>query len=424
MVVFDVLFRVLRTLYDEVIYVRNITDIDDKIITASFQQNISFQALSNTYETAFKEDMAALQVCEPTYSPKATHFIQEMIALILKLLDRKYAYEADGHVLFSIENYAQYGQLSRKTPEELKAGARIEVAPYKKAPEDFVLWKPARPEEPGWESPWGRGRPGWHIECSAMSHYYLGSQFDIHAGGIDLIFPHHENERAQTCCASGVPEMARFWLHNGHLTVDGKKMSKSLGNFITVKDLLSKAHSESIRLSLLSSHYRQPLDWTATLLNESHLILNKWHRLLNIPKAQDSLAKRISTFSWEEWKNSSGRGFCEALEDDLNTPLALHFLNQLIQQFEKNPEPQHWENIVASGRLLGLFYQSSEDRFRRASDSSQEVPSAEEIEDLIEKRNQARSAKDFSLADDIRQKLLKQGIVLEDSPSGTSWRRD
>lgn len=419
MVAFDVLFRLLKEKYKNVFYIRNITDVDDKIYAASVTQKCSFSKIAQHFEKEFKQDMHSLNVCEPTQSPRATEFIPSMIDMISVLIQKGFAYEREGHVLFSVNQYPQYGQLSRKSQEELLAGARIEVATYKKNPYDFVLWKPSLPEMPGWDSPWGRGRPGWHIECSAMSSYYFGQTFDIHAGGIDLIFPHHENERAQSCCALNSSEMARFWLHNGHLTIDGKKMSKSLGNFFTVRELLSQYNPEVLRMALMTAHYRQPLDWTDSLLTMSQQLLNKWYRVLS----------KVSPLYFNcDWEKSSlffdrkfeiyefSKNFRQALYDDMNTPVALQNLNKMIQQYSQIPNEDLLGSIYFCGHLLGLFYQSADQWFQYGVDETM-------IQSEIEKRQQAKREKNFALADQIRDYLLEKGVLLEDSPQGTIWRK-
>ncbi|GHS90734.1 cysteine--tRNA ligase [Alphaproteobacteria bacterium] len=419
MIVFDVLFRLLKQNFPCVVYVRNMTDVDDKIIAASQAAKVAPSEISLKFETAFLQDMASLNVLPPTHSPRATEFIPQMIAVIQRLLANYCAYEAEGHVLFSVEAFPRYGQLSRKSQEDLIAGARVDVAPYKKNPADFVLWKPSPPNFPGWESPWGRGRPGWHIECSAMSAHYLGETFDIHAGGIDLIFPHHENERAQSCCAFGVPEMTRFWMHNGHLTVEGQKMSKSLENFITVRSLLAQVNPEVIRLALLSAHYRQPLHWTDKVVVATQQLLNRWYRALATFPLDEETPARFTDLSEEA--QAFLAPFQKALEEDMNTPLAMQQLTKLVQALEKNPTKTLAEALVWGGHQLGVLYQSAETWFQGGRTPNDEGDAT--IQEQIDARNKARAEKDFLQADCIRENLLKQGIALEDSSEGTTWRR-
>ncbi|MDR2464558.1 MAG: cysteine--tRNA ligase [Holosporales bacterium] len=428
MVAFDVLYRLLRHMYASVIYVRNITDIDDKIYTASLEKQCHFSEIARKFEIEFLHDMHKLNVYDPTYSPRATEFIDQMMTMIARLINKGFAYEANGHVLFEVSKYSEYGKLSSKTPEELLAGARVEVATYKKNPCDFVLWKPSHDNVPGWDSPWGYGRPGWHIECSAMSYFYLGDVFDIHAGGIDLIFPHHENERAQSCGALGVSEMARFWLHNGHLMINGKKMSKSLGNFFTVRELLEKYPAEVIRLTLISTHYRQPLDWTYQLLIMAQQLLNKWYRILcKQCDGDDSISKDII----ENPKNvfdanidriqELGHDFFAALCDDMNTPIAIQCLNQMIQEYDKTPSKELFVAICYCGHILGILFYVPHQWFQSNTKSDLDEVF---INAKIDERAQAKRNKNFALSDKIRDELFEHGIVLEDSAQGTSWRRN
>ena len=409
-VLFDTLVRLLKRTCD-VTYVRNITDVDDKIMRAAHQQGISISELTQKTIKAFHSDMLALNALPPDIEPRATDHIAEMIEMISLLIEKKHAYVAQGHVLFDTRSDSSYGQLSRRKLDEMIAGARVEVAPYKKNAMDFVLWKPSDSEQPGWDSPWGRGRPGWHIECSAMSHKHLGHTFDIHCGGLDLIFPHHENEIAQSTCAHGAETFAQYWMHNGMLVVDGKKMSKSLGNFYTVQDLLQKVPGEVIRFTLLATHYRQPLDWTEKTLEQSIVILNRFYTSIkNID---------ISTVEVDE-------EILAALNDDLNTPKAIARLHTLVAQLNKEKSSESREKlaslIVSSARLMGFLYQKTEDWFMNTCVKG-EGAEAEKIERLIAERIQARKAKNFTEADRIRQDLLAQGIVLEDTPDGTTWRR-
>lgn len=412
-VVFDVLFRLLCHVYGEkhVCYVRNITDVDDKINAAAAKNGESIQELTARTTKLYHEDMAALEALPPHIEPKATEHMPEMIAMIEDLLRYGNAYVADGHVLFKVNSYNRYGHLSKRDVDEMQAGARVEVEDYKQDPMDFVLWKPSKPDEPSWDSPWGKGRPGWHIECSAMSTKYLGPTFDIHGGGIDLIFPHHENEIAQSCCANKNSVFSRFFMHNGHITIEGDKMSKSLGNFFTVHDLLEKVPGEVIRLALLQSHYRQPLDWTETGLMQAKQTLDKFYNALR-------------GIDLETIKSQPRNSVVEALSDDLNVPLALSVLHDLAGQLNK-ADGQEKLNIAsqlkASAGLLGLLQQDAESWFQ-GSQASDDLPSAE-IEKLLAERLQARQDKDFQRADAIRDQLKNNGILIDDGPGGSTWRR-
>ena len=397
-VVFDVLYRLLKRRYPRVTYVRNITDIDDKIMVRAAENKESIEALTERTGAAYQSDMSRLGALSPDVEPRATKYVGEMIALIERLVARGHAYEAEGHVLFDVPSMEDYGRLSRRSHDELIAGARVEVAPYKKDAADFVLWKPSTDAQAGWPSPWGRGRPGWHIECSAMSGALLGETFDIHAGGLDLIFPHHENEIAQSRSAFGHAIMAKYWMHNGFLNISGEKMSKSLGNFFTVHELLDQYPGEVIRLLLLSAQYRQPLDFTHEGLAQAKGTLDRWYGLLR----GKALEGKPIPASVEE-----------ALSDDLNTPLAIAALHQLREPSE----------LKAGASALGLLQQDPEAWFRWTPATAADGPSDADIEAAIAARQAARKAKDFKESDRIRDDLKAKGVILEDGPKGTTWKR-
>ena len=408
-VAFDVLYRVLRQHYGaaHVTYVRNITDVDDKINAAAKENNEPIRDLTERTAKAFHEDVAALGCLSPDREPRATEHVAAMIKMIEKLIAEGNAYEAQGHVLFAVASKPDYGKLSRRSRDELIAGARVEVAPYKRDPADFVLWKPSPPELPGWASPWGRGRPGWHIECSAMSEAYLGESFDIHGGGLDLIFPHHENEIAQSECAHGGRPFVRYWLHNGFVTVDGEKMAKSLGNFRTIRDVLAETPGEVARYAMLMSHYRDPLDWTEDRTAQAKHALDRFYLALR---------------SAQGGPGEPSPEFVAALDDDLNTPLALSVLHETMAALNKAADAGEKARLkgqlLASGALLGLLQADPETWLKGESGE------AAEIEGLIARRLAARKAKDFAEADRIRTELAIRGILLEDKPGGkTEWRR-
>ncbi|HET9811563.1 MAG TPA: cysteine--tRNA ligase [Sphingomicrobium sp.] len=392
-VVFDTLARLIRHEYgrDSLTYARNVTDVDDKIIAAAEEEGVEPSVITERYERHYLEDMGALGVAPPTIAPHATQEIGPMIAMIERLVAGGYAYAAQGHVLFDVTKDPAYGILSHRDREQMIAGARVEVAPYKRDPADFVLWKPSEPDIIGWDSPWGRGRPGWHLECSAMIATHLGETIDIHGGGLDLVFPHHENEIAQSRCAHGGAALARFWVHNGFVDMGAEKMSKSLGNIVTPAELLGAGHKgETLRLALLSAHYRSPLPWTNALIEQSKTILDRLYRVAGNSEAGEMDGQVL-----------------EALHDDLNTPAALTRMQAL-----DNPA-----TLKASAVLLGLLNESGDSWFRGGVDDAV-------IERRIAERAEAKKNRDFATADRIRDELKADGIVLEDGPSGTTWRKE
>jgi cysteinyl-tRNA synthetase len=401
-VVYDVLVRLLRRLYPRVTYVRNITDVEDKINARAAELAIPIERLAAQTTADYHADTAALGALPPDVEPRATGHIHEMIEVIERLIASGHAYEAAGHVLFAVARFPEYGRLSGRTPDELLAGARVEVAPYKRDPGDFVLWKPSPPELPGWDSPWGRGRPGWHIECSAMAWKHLGESFDIHGGGTDLIFPHHENEVAQSLCAFPGSRFARYWVHNGMLMVNGEKMSKSLGNFITLRDALAHAPGEVIRLLLLRTHYRSNPDFSDDALAEARRELDRFYR---------ALARHPDIAAVDP-----PAAVMAALCDDLNTPLALSAMHGLADAALAGDRDAA-SALRAAGDLLGLL-QSAPDAWFRGGTAD-----AAAIETAIAERVAARRARNFAHADAIRDELAGRGIVLEDGPDGTTWRR-
>ncbi len=411
-VVFDVLARLLRHLYPRVTYVRNITDVDDKINARAAEQGEPIGRLTARTLADFHADVAALGVRPPDQEPRATAHVPEMIAIIERLIASGHAYAAQGHVLFSVASFPAYGRLSGRSPDEMLAGARVEVAPYKRDPGDFVLWKPSDADLPGWESPWGRGRPGWHIECSAMSWRYLGESFDIHGGGADLLFPHHENELAQSLCAFPGSAFARVWLHNGMLNTGGEKMSKSLGNFLTLRDALAAWPGEVIRLALLRGHYRAPLELGEAALREARQELDRLYRALE--RHPVAMAAGAGTVP-EPVPEAVPEPVLEALCDDLNTPLALSRLHALADAALAG-EAEAAARLRAGAGLLGLLGQAPAAWFRGGEDAAA-------IEAALAEREAARRARDFARADAIRNDLAARGIVVEDGPRGSTWRR-
>ncbi len=413
-VVFDVLFRLLRHEFDGVVYARNITDIDDKIIKAAAEHSIPIDEITNRYAKAYNEDMAALNVLPPTIEPKATDHVDEMLAIIARLVDKGAAYEAEGHVLFHVPVCENYGALSKRSREDMIDGARVEVAPYKRDPADFVLWKPSTPEQPGWESPYGRGRPGWHTECAVMIETHLGKTIDIHGGGQDLKFPHHENELAQATCAHGGVPLARFWLHNGFLDFGEEKMSKSLGNVLLPHELVRTVPGEAVRYALLSAHYRKPLNWTTAGLARAKQALDRLYRTLSaLPGPNEAPVEAEPSQSVRK-----------ALLDDINTPKAQAALFELARKANA-AEDEHERGVLkqemlASCRLLGLLEEDPEHWLQSAGQGAD--IDRDEIERLLEVRRTARASKDFETADQIRDQLEAEGIVLEDIADGTRWR--
>lgn len=414
-VVFDLLARVLRCHYREVVYASNFTDVDDKINAAAAAEGVSISVISERYIAAYQQDMRSLGVQTPDLQPRVTEHIPDIIALIERLLERGHAYLAEGHVLFHVPSFADYGQLSGRSPQDMLAGARVEVAPYKRDPMDFVLWKPSGPQQPGWDSPWGRGRPGWHIECSAMIGRHLGPTIDIHGGGQDLIFPHHENEVAQGTCANG-QLYCRHWVHNSFVTVDGQKMSKSLGNVLLVRDLLELAPGEAIRLALFSTHYRRPLNWSTERLLDAKRTLARFYR---------SLAA-VAELETPQNMPVDG-GVLLALSSDLNVHAALERLNQLRKELDTAASPAARAlakgRLLASAALLGLLQQPPAEALAQlqASEAEPALPAAE-IDALVAAREQARQQGDYARADALRAQLNEAGVVLHDAPSGSGWR--
>ena len=401
LVVFDTLFRVLKKIYQNVNYVRNITDVDDKIIEASKKKNKSIQKITEEVTKVFHENCKSLNCLQPTREPKATEHIKEMIEMTTSLISKKFAYVSEGHVYFAVTSFKEYGKLSNKNLEELKAGSRIEVSKLKKNPMDFVLWKPSLDEDPGWDSPWGRGRPGWHLECSVMSEKYLGKNFDIHGGGLDLIFPHHENEIAQSCCNNSTQKFSNYWVHNGFVTIDKEKMSKSLGNIVTISDAVKKYSGQVVRLALMSAHYSQPLDWNEKLLLEQKSTIEKWYQL------------------YEDSDEELETEVIESLLEDLNTPGFIAKIHELYNVAKKGDEKSK-KNFNSACRLIGLFNQSKNewDKFKKSKSNVSE----EFILNKINERLNAKNNGNYKLADQIRDELLKKDVVIEDQKDKTIWK--
>ena len=407
-VVFDTFVRTLRFIFPKVTYVSNITDIDDKIIEAAVEQNVEISVITKKFTKIYNEDMAKLNVLAPDVQPKATEYIPEMIDLIKELVEKDFAYEKDGHVLFHVPTYENYGKLSNRIKDEQIAGSRVDVADFKKDPADFVLWKPSTGVQPGWESPWGIGRPGWHTECSAMSEKTLGLPLDIHGGGRDLIFPHHENEIAQSCCTaaenSNPESYAKYWMHNGFVTIDGEKMSKSLGNIILVNELTQKYHGEVIRLALLSTHYRQALDWNDNVIHQAKKLLDKLYSLLN--ELNDVKGSK-----------EPDNHLIEILLDDLNTPGLMANINKLLknaESLEEGDKPNLKSNLLLIGKLMGILEDKS---YNQISSEFKD-----KVDNLIKDRSNAKKKRDFELADKIRSELIDLGVEINDSPEGTTWK--
>ncbi len=406
-VVFDVLANILRAEYKKVTYVSNITDVDDKIMIAAKETNTKYTDIYNA-------DMASLGVNAPDIQPRATAHIPQMIEIIETLMTKGHAYAADGHVLFNVPSFEKYGGLSGRSRDEQIAGARVEVASYKKDPADFILWKPSKQDEPGWDSPWGYGRPGWHIECSAMAAEHLGLPFDIHGGGADLKFPHHENEIAQSCCAHGdkndLSSFAKYWVHNGFVTVEGEKMSKSLGNVTLAHDLVKKHEGETLRLTLLSAHYRQPLDWTENAITQSKKTLDRLYQYLR--ELEDVKADKNA---------SPAESVLSALQDDLNTPKAISALLALAKEAAETKSPTLKAQIYAAAKLIGIAQHNPDEwlGYGVSDDSMDE----DHINSLLQQRNEAKANKNFARADEIRDELTAMSIAIEDTPNGAIWKK-
>jgi cysteinyl-tRNA synthetase len=423
-VVFDVLTRLLRTRYPKVSYVSNITDIDDKINAAAASNGEDIKTLADRYSQAYQEDVAALGVRPPDVVPKATHHIAEIIDMIETLIEKDHAYASEEHVLFHVPSDLEYGSLSKRSLEDMIDGARVEVAGYKKDPKDFVLWKPSTEDQPGWDSPWGRGRPGWHIECSAMVKKHLGDTIDIHGGGSDLTFPHHENEAAQSRCANDDSGYVRYWLHNGMLNLGTEKMSKSVGNVLTIRGLLEKHSSEVLRYALLSGQYSSSLTWSDDLLAQARASLDSLYQgLRDVADTNPLTSTDMEKLAQEEFPETVVNALC----DDLNTPKALAAMHELAADMRRTTDEAAKaaarNQLLAGGWLLGLLYQNAEDYFTQGQPGDSAAPTADAIEALIAERKAARADGDYAGADRIRDELLAAGIELEDSREGTRWRK-
>jgi cysteinyl-tRNA synthetase len=407
-VIFDILAGLLKREY-ELIYVRNITDLDDKIYEAAKSEQSDVSEITERYTKIYHQDISALGVKDPDIEPRATDHIKEMIEMIESLLAKGYAYENEGHVLFSVDSYSDYGSLSNRQHEDQIAGSRVAIAAYKKNPRDFVLWKPSTPDLPGWESPWGVGRPGWHLECSTMAKKYLGDTLDIHGGGSDLIFPHHENECAQSICSHKGKPFANFWVHHGMIDFNNTKMSKSEGNLLLIRDLLKEIPGEVVRMALISTHYRKPINWSNDLIKDSKKKLDRLYGAI----------RKIDIFQNAEPSNE----VLLALADDLNTPKALSALFNIVKLINNSEDPmerdKYASTLMASASLLGLMTLSADEWFKTTPNG---VLTREEIEHLITQRERARKSKNFSESDRIRNDLLQKGVVIEDGPDGTEWR--
>ena len=401
LVIFDILFKILKNNFSKVTYVRNITDIDDKIIKASHDQKISTKKLTEKITSSFFEDCKFLNCENPTHEPKATDHIDLMIEMINQLIKKGFAYENNNHVYFEVKKFSDYGKLSNKKLDDLIAGSRVEVSENKKNSEDFVLWKPSNTNEPSWNSPWGKGRPGWHLECSAMSKKFLGNEFDIHGGGIDLIFPHHENEIAQSRCANDTKIFANFWIHNAFITMSNEKMAKSQGNILRIKDYRNKMSGQIIRLALMSAHYKQPLDWSDKLINDCQNTLDKWYRIYSSDIKSVQLTEEV----------------LKPLHEDLNTP---GYIANLHQLYEKANKGEDKELFISACKFIGLFNENNQQWEKYKKDKA--TISESEINSKIDLRNKARANKDYSEADRIRDELLNKGVLIEDKDGKTLWK--
>lgn len=414
-VVYDLLYRVLMRHYDNVVYARNITDVDDKINAAAAEQGVPISDITERYVSVYHEDVEALGVLAPTIEPRATAHIDVMIDMIERLIDGGYAYAREDHVLFRVPSFEAYGALSGRARDEMIAGARVEVAPYKEDPADFVLWKPSPVELPGWDSPWGRGRPGWHIECSAMAAKHLGRTIDIHGGGNDLKFPHHENEIAQSACAHDQEPLSRYWVHNGFVEIDSEKMSKSIGNVLLVRELLESFPGEAIRLALIRAKYREPLNWNEALIKQSKAQLDRMYGALD----------RLKDIVLEPAENEAAASFYAAMDDDLNTPKAIAVLMEAVADANRATDDDECRRLKAElltgGRELGILQQDPAIWF--ASSPGIGVD-AERVEALLKERDHARANKDWAAADAIRDRLAEMGVQIKDGPHGTQWRTE